>query len=214
MTRARDKAFTLIELLVVISIIAIIAAIALPVFFWAREKAQQTVCISNLRQLGMADLMYAQDYDGYFPPFANTAPGADCYNTGDAFYRPGRCAPGLLHEAFMPYIRNDRICFCPSDPVAGQNVNRWRVNHLFSSYWFDGSFFSYADNLSVMGLVATHPGHPNIPDIIIPPSRCMLISDANMDCCSPSDPPGDDHFGGRNIVYIDGHAKWNPPPNP
>ncbi len=211
MRRTRDKAFTLIELLVVIGIIAVIAGIIFPVFFWAREKARQITCLSNLRQLGMADLMYAQDYGDYFPPFANTSPGRDCLSTSDSSYRPGRCAPGLLHEALMPYIRNNRIWFCPDDPVAGQNVNRWLVNHQFSSYRFDGSFFSYEANLSVMGLVAIHPGHPNILDIIIPPSRCLLINDANTACCGPSDPPGDDHFGGWNAVYVDGHAKWNPP---
>jgi len=57
----------LIELLVVIAIIAILAAILSPVFARAREKARQTSCLSNLKQLGLAFLQYAQDYDGRFP---------------------------------------------------------------------------------------------------------------------------------------------------
>jgi len=57
------RGFTLIELLVVIAIIAILAAILFPVFARAREKARQASCLSNLKQLGLADLMYAQDYD-------------------------------------------------------------------------------------------------------------------------------------------------------
>ncbi|HEX5323324.1 MAG TPA: DUF1559 domain-containing protein [Capsulimonadaceae bacterium] len=64
--------FTLIELLVVIAIIAILAAILFPVFAQAREKARQTQCISNLKEIGLASLMYVQDYDGaWFPLYMN-----------------------------------------------------------------------------------------------------------------------------------------------
>ena len=57
------KGFTLIELLVVIAIIAILAAILFPVFAKAREKARQTSCLSNVKQIALGMLMYAQDYD-------------------------------------------------------------------------------------------------------------------------------------------------------
>ncbi|MBC7289450.1 MAG: DUF1559 domain-containing protein, partial [Armatimonadetes bacterium] len=68
------KGFTLIELLVVIAIIAILAAILFPVFARAREKARQASCMSNLKQLALAMLMYAQDYDENLP-LSLTAPG-------------------------------------------------------------------------------------------------------------------------------------------
>src|SRR5262249_32018947 len=60
-------AFTLIELLVVIAIIAILAAILFPVFAQAREAARKTMCVSNVRELGLGWNMYAQDYDETFP---------------------------------------------------------------------------------------------------------------------------------------------------
>jgi prepilin-type N-terminal cleavage/methylation domain-containing protein/prepilin-type processing-associated H-X9-DG protein len=65
------RGFTLIELLVVIAIIAILAAILFPVFAKAREKARQTACVNNQKQIATAALMYAQDHEEMFPESAN-----------------------------------------------------------------------------------------------------------------------------------------------
>src|SRR6476469_4926130 len=70
--RPRRAGFTLIELLVVIAIIAILAAILFPVFAQAREKARQTSCTSNLKQIGMATRMYLQDYDETYLPWGQS----------------------------------------------------------------------------------------------------------------------------------------------
>src|ERR687888_166883 len=72
------RGFTLIELLVVIAIIAILAAILFPVFARARESARRSTCLSNLKQIGTATLMYLQDYDDTYPSgLVLAVPGPD-----------------------------------------------------------------------------------------------------------------------------------------
>src|SRR5687768_11840072 len=77
----KDLGFTLIELLVVIAIIAILAAILFPVFAQARDKARQTACISNMKQIGAAAIGYTQDYDEVLPlPGYVLNPGSVMYS--------------------------------------------------------------------------------------------------------------------------------------
>jgi prepilin-type N-terminal cleavage/methylation domain-containing protein/prepilin-type processing-associated H-X9-DG protein len=113
-TRTTRSAFTLIELLVVIAIIAILAAILFPVFAQAREKARQTACLSNVKQLGLSFAMYSQDYDEKNPNGVNW------------FYPGGNGWAGQVY----PYVKNIQIFICPSD-VAGKD--------RFSSYGYNSN---------------------------------------------------------------------------
>lgn len=117
------KGFTLIELLVVIAIIAILAAILFPVFARAREKARQASCQSNLKQIGIALAMYAQDYDERMP--ANDPVNWDAADA--ARYR--NAWPGWVSNSLEPYEKNAQIYICPSgsgwywDWRSGQNTS-------------------------------------------------------------------------------------------
>ena len=108
-----SRAFTLIELLVVIAIIAILAAILFPVFAQAREKARQTACLSNLKQMGNAVMMYAQDNDEILPATGWQGP---CTNpqtlvTDDTGFYGFYSFP----LAIQPYVKNYGVLSCPSD---------------------------------------------------------------------------------------------------
>lgn len=135
-----NKAFTLIELLVVIAIIAILAAILFPVFAQAREKARQTSCLSNMKQVGLGLLMYVQDYDENYPR-------ADYWDSRPPLNpaASGTFAARVNHYKWpawvLPYTKNVNIFRCPSrtrDQIA------WDQN---GEYKGDG----YALNLSVSG---------------------------------------------------------------
>jgi len=95
--------FTLIELLVVVAIIAIIAAILFPVFAKVREKARQTACASNMRQIGMATVQYAQDWDEQY-----SGSGHDVLDSNNAWL--GRI---MYPEMLMPYVKSLKAFQCP-----------------------------------------------------------------------------------------------------
>ena len=93
----KPKGFTLIELLVVIAVIAVLAAILFPVFSKAREKARQTSCLSNLKQIGLGCQVYREDYDGI--------------NVRVYYSSTFRWYQGVA-----PYVKTTELCRCSSAP--------------------------------------------------------------------------------------------------
>jgi prepilin-type N-terminal cleavage/methylation domain-containing protein/prepilin-type processing-associated H-X9-DG protein len=225
------KAFTLIELLVVIAIIAILAAILFPVFAKAREKARAASCLSNLKQISLGILMYAQDYDELLP-----ASGDPC-NTPtqhDPLHYP------LYWLQIQPYVKNWQLFACPSATggCANGSINHMDVQsainaglcpaNMVVSYGYP-EYILQSNNPNHVG---PHPGqavnvkmanwkHPSQAVICADSSGLInngwqRVAWANV-CgagnCSPDHPERrvDDntrHNGGSNIAFMDGHAKW------
>jgi len=199
-----QRGFTLIELLVVIGIIAVLAALIFPVIVKAREKARQTTCLSNLRQLGMAMRMYADDWDGCLPTASEWIGGdgnpygnwAGVYNVG------GVCDP--TKGQIYPYVNGKGIYLCPSD--SGVNAA-----HVFnpSAQPFP---LSYVKNYLL--------GRRFLDGITAPASSVGLLlqedrSTINGGCFDSgptigiNDQPTRIHNGGTCVLYCDLHAKWS-----
>ena len=110
----RKAGFTLIELLVVIAIIAILTAILFPVFAQAREKARQSACLSNEKQIGLAMLQYCQDYDETW--VSQSDDGVNVYD-GYPLNKSGLAGANgnNYKDRILPYTKNEQIWLCPSD---------------------------------------------------------------------------------------------------
>jgi prepilin-type N-terminal cleavage/methylation domain-containing protein/prepilin-type processing-associated H-X9-DG protein len=142
MTRnaARRTGFTLIELLVVIAIIAILAAILFPVFAQAREKARSATCISNLKQISMAMMMYVNDYDEKFPAMSGFTGTGNCAHDPGGGRGSTRCNNDTFVQFFgwalmaQPYIKNMQVFRCPSFPEGTFKWDGWHFKECFKPW--------------------------------------------------------------------------------
>ncbi len=212
--RNTPTGFTLIEILVVIAIIAILAAILFPAFARARENARRASCQSNMKQIGLGIMQYAQDYDEGLPAIYNAAPATGGYWTG----------------AIQPYTKSTQILQCPSLAV-GTNAT--------GTAGFDSYGFNVALNKSggLEGLKL--PALNNVAELGMVFEDNL---DANTNCTgyglgggpfgngfistwysttsgtAPDYPfgntanavagPDGRHFEGLNAAFADGHVKW------
>ncbi|MGM0492828.1 MAG: DUF1559 domain-containing protein, partial [Armatimonadota bacterium] len=196
-------------LLVVIAIIAILAAILFPVFARAREKARQTSCLSNLKQIGLGWQMYAQDYDdkvcphGYFDP----AP-APRFNDSRGGYWDW---PVLLE----PYIMNRDIYECPSYPTTGATHSSGTEHPYPVSYTMArAAAYDYSpDPIQPIKLAGVTKPAEKI--IIMDKWNSTSIWTNNITLNNreewrkhPDSYVGYWHNEGANYVFMDGHAKW------
>ena len=189
------RGFTLIELLVVIAIIAILAAILFPVFARAREKARQTSCLSNAKQLTLAAHMYASDYDDMIVP----------RSVGHWTF------PAAYHRWFQllpPYLKNTQVLSCPSQ-TSDFDLTAYGVGDL-----------DYGLNRDIH----TGDSDCKYAEVKYP-AETLLIADSDWThsrddttswhywYCTQSYTAARfipaRHNEGANMAFIDGHAKWH-----
>ena len=184
----RCRAFTLIELLVVIAIIAILAAILFPVFSRAREKARTIMCCSNMKQMGLAFMMYTQDYDEVYPP---------------TYHWKGR---------LQPYMKNLQLFKCPSRPQLP-----WYYGHGYNGgavHWPPGPPPLPYQDFNMKSMAQIHS--PSYKILAVEWDRCVAgppIGPAGAynggalsywAVCRI-------HNDGSNVLFGDGHVKWMKP---
>ncbi len=208
------RGFTLIELLVVIAIIAILAAILFPVFARARDKARQTACLSNAKQIVLAWKMYGTDND-------ERDPG---YTWEDSWWR-----------ALQPYVRNEQVGFCPSAPRDGGPWGYAPPGYtLETTYcvpqWMGAGLWMWAgapnpvyagyprgfDTFGWSGSDCSIEQSPRQAELGFLLEGYMINGGSGTGGCwctmgfgdNPDDSACNRHNGGTNIGFADGHVKW------
>lgn len=201
----RHWGFTLIELLVVIAIISILAALLFPVYAKAREKARQSTCANNERQLGLAFAQYIQDNDEQFPPESDGSNGIGHVswivydkpiNTGNKqVFHPNQ---GSIYS----YIKNSQVYVCPDDN-SGYG-NSYSVNGcLFGRMdgpaptWRNGKSLAAIENTTGTMLLAEEAA-----------TEFLFSSDDGYLALDWNNPLSSRHTDGLNIVFVDSHVKY------
>ncbi len=217
----RPRGFTLIELLVVIAIIAILAAILFPVFARAKAKAEATTCLNNIKQMALAALMYAADYDQHFMQGGNAGspnrpawaldpnppvPPNDTTYANGTYIQGAGCANWA--KGLFPYLKNQEIMVCPtSEPRTDYPNDPYQV-----SYYFNAWLIGVDAESNLFG--GTYQGYPvpGIAQFILfgenaVSTRYVTISRYAWTGLHP--PDEDWRKAGWNWAFADGHAKWS-----
>ncbi len=213
------RGFTLIELLVVIAIIAVLAAILFPIFAQAREQARQTVCSSNVRQIGLAVRMYVQDYDETMPIFyaynTQTPDGRRAW-AGDPTHKG-------VELLILPYSKNKDIFKCPDDsggpalpdPFYGcPGLSTYQACYGSSYRFSHGSFSTIAGESSQNNFLYDTTRLVTDASFALP-AETRLMRDEMMPWFGTMDKYGyipgyyqQWHTRGGGTVFADGHAKF------
>lgn len=230
----RDRCgFTLIELLVVIAIIAILAAILFPVFAQAREKARQSSCLSNLKQVGTATMQYVQDFDETWPLTVPLAPTQSEGSYVAGANTMGNVTRSVWYNALQPYIKNWAVFACPSsldfEFFVGlpEEVKNNRLTYALNGYlnaWPDAQtkapaqVIAYTEGLGKQALIGAQWPFPRPYPVAASSTEPWQFVEQGTGCTQAgvwNQQVNNDgkatwfvHGEGANYAYMDGHVKW------
>jgi prepilin-type N-terminal cleavage/methylation domain-containing protein/prepilin-type processing-associated H-X9-DG protein len=192
----KQKAFTLIELLVVIAIIAILAAILFPVFAQAKAAAKKTTCLSNLKQLGTAHMLYAGDADDFYvQPFNRTKFGPDFINDVTTWDR-----------LIFPYTKSGQLTTCPNDQYSSQ-VNTKDMGRVKRSYSMPGAMgWVWFENNNYFAVSQTQLYSPVITILLFERDNYNGNSYENYSVADGLNEGAYRHNNGLQVAWADGHA--------
>lgn len=193
----KKHGFTLIELLVVIAIIAILAAMLFPVFAKAREKARQTSCLANCRQMITATMMYTDDWDEIYPYG---------YNPDGSLFPVGTYADGSLNmydaapfvAMHQPYVKNHQLWFCPSTDKNPPESAKLNADGTAPTNYQINSFIVFPD----------YWNSPKRPTGTGPVAASRVNDPCQILFWEDRYDSNGAHCGGHNYGCCDGHAKW------
>ena len=217
MLKGRKNGFTLIELLVVIAIIAILAAMLLPALSRAREKARRAVCMNNLKQWGLVLLMYAGDYDGWFPGDYRIyyTPTLTMYHRPNLIYRNGSSVGIPIKETLMSYGLVRGSFYCPSHPKFNTDSN-WNRGPLG-----DGGMGTYM-GYSLFTNIDASDGNINSSfncskqiqrsqsEWILTADLVMKTSSGQWSYVNHGESGNASEPLGTNVLHVGGDVKWIP----
>lgn len=220
--RHRERAFTLVELLVVIAIIGILAALLLPVASLAENRASQTSCLNNLRQLQIAWHMYVDEYNDSLPLNDSAiSAGAPYWSATNSWVIGDAAASADLSSirdgSIYPYVNATGVYHCPSDHSLVNDTNTLRIRSYSLDYFLNGQldpqYTQYLPASSFVGLATKDNAIAN-------PSKAFAFADDSewtigdgvfLVYRAPSetweDVPSDRHSQGGNLSFVDGHCE-------
>ena len=207
--------FTLIEMLVTIAIISILSSILFPVFARARENARRASCLSNMKQLALAVLMYTQDNDGKLVEYT--------FNISATNPAPNGCTTSGCYgqmDPIRPYVKNTQIFYCPDAPrFTNTTPNAYATHYGFPAVIGTSVICAIPYNIATPVTTALdsvpYPSHTCLLGETYFPSGTSYTASgwgfpvfyAITGTALPY-PLEDRHMEGANYAYMDGHVKW------
>src|SRR5262245_9340034 len=187
-SHASVTAFSLVELLVVIVIIAILAALLLPTLGKAKDRARQTQCASNLRQIVLSAVLYVEDHEDTFP--AQPGDGLTAWEFGGDGTN--------YYDLLMPYANSPQIWLCPSTKDVPGRLMSYHMNGLI---------------ITTIGLKSTAVSRPADTLLLGEGLQGARFDEAYLRPDQNGrylyDRPQLNHRGGGNATFVDGHVKWH-----